>query len=104
MGVDHQFVRDQDILFVYSGERMEPGTIKMIRDELLVKVGERQTHTRLLGQQAVSWLWWWWCTLFLSDVCAVENSGRSVSTALPPMVSCFCFGGVFVFVSLFVSG
>lgn len=38
MGTDHQFVRDQDILFVYSGERMEPSTIKMIRDELLVKV------------------------------------------------------------------
>lgn len=39
MGVDHQFVRDQDILFVYSGERMEPDTIKMIRDQILVKVG-----------------------------------------------------------------
>lgn len=39
MGVDHQFVRDQDILFVYSGERMQPDTIKMIRDQLLVKVG-----------------------------------------------------------------
>lgn len=38
MGADHQFVRDQDILFVYSGEKMQPDTIKMIRDQLLVKV------------------------------------------------------------------
>lgn len=38
MGADYQFVRDQDILFVYSGERMQPDTIKMIRDQLLVKV------------------------------------------------------------------
>lgn len=42
MGADHQFVRDQDILFVYSGEKMQPDTIKMIRDQLLVKVGGRR--------------------------------------------------------------
>lgn len=40
MGKDHQFVRDDNILFVYSGEKMELDTIKMIRDEILVKVGE----------------------------------------------------------------
>ncbi|CAM9924197.1 unnamed protein product [Ectocarpus sp. 12 AP-2014] len=54
MGTDHQFVRDQDILFVYSGERMEPSTIKMIRDELLVKVDPEATTTKsglLLGQK-----------------------------------------------------
>lgn len=44
MGADHQFVRDQDILFVYSGERMQPDTIKMIRDQLLVKVGVAAQH------------------------------------------------------------
>ncbi|CAN0230373.1 unnamed protein product [Pylaiella littoralis] len=52
MGADHQFVRDQDILFVYSGERMEPDTIKMIRDELLVKLDPESTTTKsglLLG-------------------------------------------------------
>lgn len=38
MGEDHQFIRDDNILFVYSGERMQPDTIKMIRDEILVKV------------------------------------------------------------------
>lgn len=38
MGEDHQFVRDDNILFVYSGERMQPDTVKMIRDEILVKV------------------------------------------------------------------
>lgn len=37
-GEDHQFLRDDNILFVYAGERMEPDTIKMIRDEILVKV------------------------------------------------------------------
>ena len=38
MSEDHQFLRDDNILFVYAGERMEPDTIKMIRDEILVKV------------------------------------------------------------------
>ncbi|CAM9665917.1 unnamed protein product [Scytosiphon promiscuus] len=46
MGADHQFVRDQDILFVYSGERMQPDTIKMIRDQLLVKVDPEATTTK----------------------------------------------------------
>ncbi|CAN0355457.1 unnamed protein product, partial [Hapterophycus canaliculatus] len=54
MGADHQFVRDQDILFVYSGERMQPDTIKMIRDQLLVKVDPEATTTKsglLLGMK-----------------------------------------------------
>lgn len=38
MDGDHQFIRDENILFVYAGEKMEPATIKMIRDEILVKV------------------------------------------------------------------
>lgn len=38
-GADHQFIRDDNILFVYSGERMAPETIKMISDQVLVKVG-----------------------------------------------------------------
>lgn len=40
-GVDHQFIRDENVLFVYDGERMEAGTIKMIRDQVLVKVSRR---------------------------------------------------------------
>eukprot|EP00752_Nemacystus_decipiens_P002485 g2337.t1 len=54
MGADHQFVRDQDILFVYSGEKMQPDTIKMIRDQLLVKVDPEETTTKsglLLGNK-----------------------------------------------------
>ncbi|CAM9308173.1 unnamed protein product, partial [Choristocarpus tenellus] len=38
MNTDYQFVRDNNILFVYSGEQMDLSTIKMIRDEILVKV------------------------------------------------------------------
>lgn len=41
MDEDHQFVRDDNILFVYSGDRMSPDTVKMIRDEILVKVYHR---------------------------------------------------------------
>lgn len=48
MKADHQFVRDQDILFVYSGEKMQPDTIKMIRDQLLVKVGVSYTIVSFL--------------------------------------------------------
>lgn len=46
MGKDHQFVRDDNILFVYSGEKMELDTIKMIRDEILVKVDPEATTTK----------------------------------------------------------
>ncbi|CAN0003006.1 unnamed protein product [Ascophyllum nodosum] len=54
MGEDHQFVRGQDILFVYAGERMQPDTIKMIRDEILVKVDPEATQSKsglLLGNK-----------------------------------------------------
>lgn len=45
MGKDYQFVRDDDLLFVYSGEKMKPDTIKMIRNEILVKVREANDAT-----------------------------------------------------------
>ncbi|CAM9757592.1 unnamed protein product [Discosporangium mesarthrocarpum] len=45
MNADHQFIRDENVLFVYSGERMTPDSIKMIRDEILVKVEEEESTT-----------------------------------------------------------
>ncbi|CAM9675277.1 unnamed protein product [Chrysoparadoxa australica] len=45
-GKPHQFVRDQDIIFVYDGETMTEKNIKMINDQILVRVTEDDTVTK----------------------------------------------------------
>ena len=44
-GKSHQFVRDEDVMFVYSGDKATPETVKMIGDQILVEVNERENQT-----------------------------------------------------------
>eukprot|EP00611_Tribonema_gayanum_P028419 TRINITY_DN7303_c0_g1_i1.p2 TRINITY_DN7303_c0_g1~~TRINITY_DN7303_c0_g1_i1.p2 ORF type:complete len:146 (-),score=55.37 TRINITY_DN7303_c0_g1_i1:341-778(-) len=44
-GKDHQFIRDTDVLFVYSGDAMTPETIKMMGDQILVEVEDKEEKT-----------------------------------------------------------
>jgi chaperonin GroES len=44
-GKDHQFVRDEDIMFVYSGDTVTPESVKMIGDQILVKADDKENMT-----------------------------------------------------------
>ncbi len=42
---DHQFIKDDDVMFVYSGEKPDPNSLHMIGDQVLLEGDEMQCKT-----------------------------------------------------------